>query len=216
MADRKTDTFLSILKDVFDEQLGPFDREVVVEGVETEDQFRCHGVLTRVPSTPMNEPKAGRLESMEPRPRPREKMADSINLIGSLMFLPTGLLWLEHRVLYFPLTSFDKKMSLLFCRETTSRDKTIKSPAPIVAMGLMFTATEPFYEAHGTKTGTRLIRFNDIWGSPRGDWASRLADIEDYARRHELKLDKLQQTYHDYHMKQLMPGLTGFEPFQED
>lgn len=74
-------------------------------------------------------------------------------------------------------------------------------------MGVMIRATEPFYKAKGESPDPKLLHFRNIWY-----FETQRVKIEKYAKAHDLKLEKLQQTFYSHKRNELM---MGFEEFVE-
>ncbi|CAM1502669.1 Fc.00g074450.m01.CDS01 [Cosmosporella sp. VM-42] len=180
-SDKKTDTYLSVLRTVLDQQLAPFDKEVIVYNETRDDLFQSPALL--------------KLDSSSAASREAE---------GTLVFLSTGILWLSANILYLPFSSFNS-IQLVFARDMASKTKNKKDP--IVAMCMMLSVSEPFYEGDDDKPKSKLLYFKDI-----GEFSTLQGAIQSYCNMHGVRLDKLEQTFFNYAAGEPM---TGFGPMGE-
>ncbi|KAH7118572.1 hypothetical protein B0J13DRAFT_569402 [Dactylonectria estremocensis] len=186
MRDLQKETYFSILRTALDEELGPLGKGVLVytqhaKTVSKPPLFNCSGTLSPVMGTFLSE---------------KSK--------GSLLFLPSGIIWLADTVLYLPFNSLNS-LHLLFIRDAASA--TDDERYPVVSMGLVLSVTEPFYEAQGHGASTKTVHFTDI-----EDFSSVEVSIQNYSLAHGINFMKLEQTFYDYAQGQMM---TGFMPFAD-
>lgn len=79
---------------------------------------------------------------------------------------------------------------------------------PVVAMSLMCSVSEPFYEAQGGPVMSKLMLFKNI-----KQYVAVIKDIERYCSDYSLKLDKIEQHWYNYAEGAMM---TGFMPLTVD
>ncbi|KAH7131002.1 hypothetical protein EDB81DRAFT_807784 [Dactylonectria macrodidyma] len=186
MRDLLKETHFSILRTALDEELGPLGKGVLVytqhaKTVSKPPLFNCSAVLSPIMGTFLTEKSE-----------------------GSLLFLPSGIIWLADTVLYLPFNSL-KSLHLLFIRDEASA--TAEDRSPIVAMGMILSVTEPFYEAQGHAVGAKTLHFTNI-----ENFASVEPSIQNYSLAHGINFMKLEQTFYDYAQGQMM---TGYMPLAD-
>ncbi|KAM5356270.1 hypothetical protein ACJ41O_002916 [Fusarium nematophilum] len=185
-SDKDVKMYLAALKTSLSQQLVALDKQVIV--YSDEEQTAGQLPMFKYPA---------RLEPL------RDSFVESGE--GSLLFLSTGILWHGESILYFPFSSL-KDMVLVFARDLAS--KTREEEHPIVAMGMVVRATEPFYEANGSPSESRMLSFKDIQDHPLAKHT-----IHNYCVVHKIKLAKVQQIFYNY--KENSP-MSGWDPMMED
>ncbi|KAM0437472.1 hypothetical protein ACHAPT_001834 [Fusarium lateritium] len=180
---------LKTLETVLNEQLAPLSKKVIVHIDKTpvpdgQGTFKCFAQLDSIRNS--------YVERGE----------------GSLFFLPTGILWLGESTIYLSISSLSRTL-LTFARDAAAKNAP-NPPWPIVAMGLLMPASEPFYKAMGKEDDDKaeFLVFKDI-----ENYNSVKGRIMSYFKDHGLELEQVEESFYDY--KEGMP-MSGFGPLTEE
>ncbi|MCJ1397701.1 hypothetical protein MMC11_000897 [Xylographa trunciseda] len=187
-ADGEKDTYLSVFKRVFDEQLAAFGKSVVsVRDKGEEDQiFRCS---TTICFRRTHEPTTNRTK-------------------GRVYFLDTGLLFLSQKLrLYLPFESLAETLVVLV------RDEALSPVNPPVSLEVHTKTTEPYHKTksvsepntHGGDQDPMLISFKEM---P----VDLLDKVKAYASKHGINFKECEQLYYDF-AKNL--PMTGWNPVKK-
>ncbi|CAI0647424.1 unnamed protein product [Colletotrichum noveboracense] len=176
-ANAEQDTYLSVLVKAMNDHLNPFNKTVIDITSNTERPAMIEQIAVLSPPTDS---------------RVKAKTKGQLYLIDQGIFFNSQ----SHRI-YLSFDSVEKAMTIL------AHD--MKDQGKVAGLNLIFSATEPFYNAEDEETESQtLIKFVQVDHS-------LLDDIKSYMKQHRVDLMLCEQSFYDYENDK---PATGFMPMR--